>query len=119
MISTLYYYYRKLQARQLNRDAFVIIEQAEQTFTDNRLKEIANDIEGHLKRIHHMFGDKTVDLRRAHYEFRKLHKEARRKNEQANLTTITLVIIHLRSKIVGANAIPALGEIDTFIAHYR
>lgn len=109
---------KERQARQLNRDAPVIIEQAEQMFTDNRLKEIADTTVSQLARAHEMFGRAPIDLQRAHYEYRTLHKEARRQNEQANLTALTLVIIYLRSEISGVPAAPARATIDQFIARW-
>lgn len=109
---------KQRQARQLNRDAPVIIEQAEQMFTDNRLKEIADTVVEHLERAHRIFGRETIDLHRAHDEYRKLHKEARRRNEQANLTAMTLVIIHLRSELAGTDAAPARAAIDQFVARW-
>ena len=109
---------KQRQTRQLNRDAPVIIEQAEQMFTDNRLAEIAMTVSKHLERAHRMFGRTPIDLQRAHHEYRRLHKEARSKNEQANLTAMTLVIIHLRSELAGADAAPARDAINKFISRY-
>jgi len=106
------------QARQLNRDAPVIIEHAEQLFTDNRLAEIAKTVVEHRKRAFEMFGRSAVDLHRAHDEYRKLHKEARRRNAQADLTAMTLVIIQIRSEIAGVDAAPARAAIDQFITRW-
>ena len=109
---------KQRHTRQLNRDAPVIIEHAEQMFTDNRLAEIAMTVSKNLERAHRMFGRTPIDLQRAHHEYRKLHKEARSKNEQANLTAMTLVIIHLRSELAGADAALARDAINKFVSRY-
>lgn len=118
MIFNLFGNRKQRQARQFNRDAPVIIEQAEQMFTDNRLAEIAATVRQHLDRAHAVFGREGVDLHRAHDEYRKLHKVARQRNEQANLTAITLVIIHLRAEIAGVDAAPARAAIEQFLARW-
>ncbi len=106
------------EARQLNRDAPLIIEQAVQTFTENRLREIAATVGEHCDRAYRIFGRAPIDIRRAHDEYRKLHREARRRNEQSNLTAMTLVIIHLRAELNGVDAAPARAAIDQFVARW-
>ena len=119
MVFGLFGEFKKRQSRQLNRDAPIIIEQAEEIFTNSSLSQIAATVSTELQRAHLMFGQKPVDLRRAHDEYRKLHKEARRRNNQADLTAMTLVIIHLRAQITGIDALPARTGIEQFIARYR
>ncbi len=106
------------EARQLNRDAPMIIEQAEQLFTDNRLRKIAALVAEHRARAHTLFGRAPVDLKRAHYEYKTLHREARRRNEQADLTAMTLVIIYLRAEMNGVATAPARVAIDQFVARW-
>lgn len=106
------------KARQMNKDAPLIIDQAEQTFTDSRLKEIAETFVEHLARAHEMFGRAPIDLKRAEYEYRKLNKEARRRNEQANMTALTFVVIYLRSEMTGVAGAPARAAIDQFVARW-
>jgi len=106
------------KAQQMNRDAPLIIDQAKQMFTDNRLREIAATTRQHLERAHKIFGTEPIDLRRANDEYRKLHKEARRNNQQADLTAMTLVIIHLRAELNGIDAAPARATIEQFIASW-
>ncbi|MBM08187.1 MAG: hypothetical protein CMF69_01205 [Magnetovibrio sp.] len=111
--------FKKRQSRQLNRDLPIIIEQAEKMFADSRLSKIAGTVSAELHRAHKMFGTEPVNLRRAHYEYRKLHREARRNNNQAELTAMTLVIIHLRAEIVGGDALRARTGIEKFIERYK
>ncbi|MAH82969.1 MAG: hypothetical protein CBB68_00435 [Rhodospirillaceae bacterium TMED8] len=109
---------REREALQLNKDAPVIIDHAEQMFTDNRLQEIAEMVDTHLSRVRESFGRTRIDIKRAHYEYRKLHKEARRNNHQASLTALTLVIIHLRAEINGTLAVPACASIDAAMVRW-
>ena len=110
---------KQRQSRQLNRDASVIIEQAETMFVGSTLSKIAATVSTEMQRAHDVFGQKPVDLQRAHYEYRKHHKEARRRNNQAELTAMTLVIIHLRADIAGIDALPARTSIEQFIGRYK
>ena len=106
------------EAKQLNRDAPIIIEQAEQMFTDNRLREIAAMVVEYRDRAHQIFGREPIDLRRAHDELKKFHKEARNRNDQLKLTSMTLVIIYLRTELNGIGAAPARAAIDQFAARW-
>ena len=119
MVFVLFDVIKKRQSRQLNRDLPIIIEQAERMFTDSRLSKIAGVVSKELQRAHEMFGTEPVDLRRAHYEYRKHHKEARRANNQAELTAMTLVIIHLRAEIAGGDALYVCNGIEQFIKKYN
>ena len=110
---------KKRQSRQLNRDASGIIEQAETMFGGSTLSKIAAIVSTEIQKANDVFGRKPVDLRRAHYEYRKLHKEARRSNNQAELTAMTLVIINLRAEIAGIDALPARTNIEQFIGRYK
>jgi hypothetical protein len=106
------------EAKQLNRDAPLIIEQAEQTFTDARVREIAAAVVEHRDRAHQLFGRSGVDLRRAHDEYKKLHKDARNRNDQLQLTAMTLVIIYLRAEMNGLGSAPARAAIEQFVARW-
>jgi hypothetical protein len=106
------------EAKQLNRDAPLIIEQAEQTFTDARVREIAAAVVEHRDRAYQLFGRVGVDLRRAHDEYKKLHKDARNRSDQLQLTTMTLVIIYLRAEMNGLGSAPARAAIDQFVARW-
>ena len=119
MIFSLFERLKRRQSRQLNRDVLVIIEQAKTMFADKTLSQIAGIVSTEMHTAHNVFGQKLVDLRRAHYEYRKRHKEARRSNNQAELTAMTLVIIHLRAEIAGIDAKPARASIEQFVAQYK
>ncbi|MDD9876431.1 MAG: hypothetical protein OXR84_03205 [Magnetovibrio sp.] len=102
------------EARQLNRDAPLIIEQSEQTYPPTRLRDMAEMIVEFIERAHVRYGTQEIDLKRAHHDYKSLHKEARRKNDQIELSAMTLVIIYIRAEIAGPLAAPAREAIDAF-----
>jgi len=104
------------EAKQLNRDAPTIIEQAEQLYAPPRLRIMAETIVEFIERAHVRYGTAEIDLKRAHFDYKGLHKEARRKNDQVGLSAMTLVIIYIRAEMAGPQADPARAAIDTFTA---
>lgn len=103
------------EARQLNRDAPLIIELANETLPGPRIHEVAVTTGEHIRRAHKIYGAKAIDFKRAIQDYRGLHKDARRNNDQMALSAMTLVIIYLRAEIVGPAADPARAAIDEFI----
>ena len=119
MIFALFGDKKKREAKQLNRDVSIIIEQANQLYSSKRLCDMAETVVELIDRAYLRYGKSEVDLKRAHFDYRGLHKEARRKNDQIRLSAMTLVIIYLRAKIAGPGASPAIAEIDEFIDEWR
>ena len=107
---------REREAKQLNRDAPAIIAQAEALYSPARLQTMAETIAKYIERAHKRYGTDPINLRRAHYDFRNLHKEARRNNDQVGLSAMTLVIIYIRAEITGPKADPARAAINAFTA---
>jgi len=105
---------KKREAKQLNSDAPLIIEQSMQTYTGPRLREMAEMVVEHIARAHARYGTAEIDLKRAHYDYKGLHKEARRNNDQVALSALTLVIIHLRAEMNAPAAAPAIATIEDF-----
>jgi len=103
------------EARRLNEDARVIVEQTHQIFSEKGCNQIAERIVEYLTQARTRYGQTTVDLQRAHHDYRRLHREARRRGDQRELSALTLVIIHLRAGIAGAAAQPAQQAIEDFL----
>ena len=114
MLSGIFGDKKKREARQLNRDASSVIYQAEQLYAPTRLSFMAETISTFIERAHVQYGSSEIDLKRAHYDYRGLHKEARRMNDQIRLSAMTLVIIYIRAEIAGPPAGPARAAIDQF-----
>jgi len=106
------------EAKQLIRDVPLILEQARGLFSEEGMQVVADTAREHIERAHNIYGTEGIDLDRALYDYRKLHKDARRRTEQRVLSGLTLVIIYLRAEKTGAAADPARAAIETFIAEY-
>ena len=119
MLSTIFGDKNKREAAQLNRDAPAIIEQAEQMHPVPSLHIMAKSITDLIERAHVQYGRQEIDLKRAHFDYRVFHKEARRKNDQIGLSTMTLVIIYIRAEIAGPPANPARAAIEAFMAKWH
>ena len=114
-----YYEFRAAsEARQLNRDAPLIIEHAQELFRPEILIEIAGFVRQHVDRAHHQYGTSQIDLKRAHQDYKRLHKEARRRADQVALSSLTLTIIYLRAEIAGLGADRARLAIEGFVNDY-
>jgi hypothetical protein len=103
------------EAKQLNRDVPVILEQARSMFSEQSMRVVADLTLEHINRAHNIYGSKTIDFQRALFDYKKLHKDARGRSDQRALSAMTLVIIYLRSEIVGETAAPARSAIEDFV----
>jgi hypothetical protein len=107
-----------MEVRQLNRDAPLIISHATELFKPSVLNEIAVLVRDHVDRAHVQYGNSLVDLKRAHFDYKRLHKEARRRADQTGLSSMTLIVIYLRAEIAGPKADPARQDIKAFVSKY-
>ena len=103
------------EAKQLNRDVPLIIEQAEGMFSPGSMTVVADMTAEHIKRAHDIYGTQAIDFQRALFDYKKLHKDARGRTDQRALSAMTLVIIYLRAEIAGDAARPARDAIEQFV----
>ncbi|NQW00833.1 MAG: hypothetical protein HQ483_14105 [Rhodospirillales bacterium] len=103
------------EARQLNRDAPLVITHARGSFGAETMADVSALVRQHIARSHKEYGTEVIDLKRAHFDYKRLHKEARRRAEQPVLSALTLTIIYLRAEIAGAAADPARHAIDALL----
>ena len=104
------------EAKQLNRDAPLILEHARNMFSEGSMTVVADLAREHIERAHVQYGTQAIDYRRALQDYKRLHKDARGRNDQRALSALTLVIIYLRSEIAGEAAAPARDTINNFTA---
>jgi hypothetical protein len=107
------------EIRHLNRDAAVVIENARESYRSELLRDIAILIQQKIDEARINCGDDATCLQRALDHFRKLHREARRRNEHLGLTAYTLIIIYIRAALIGAECAPAREVIDGFLDNWR
>jgi len=103
------------EAKQLNHDAPLIIEQAYETLPRPHIHKVAMTTMEHIRQAYKDYGAKHIDLKRALQDFRGRHRDARRRGDQMALTAMTLVVIYLRAELAGPAADPARAAIDDFI----
>ena len=106
------------EAKRLNRDAPAIIDSASQSFSAERVRDIALMTLERLREVDEHLGKHSESRDQLLYRFRQLHSEARRRSDQVALTTYTLIIIHLRAEALGAICSPALESIDAFTGQW-
>ena len=107
------------EIRHLNRDAPVIIENARESYRSELIRDIAVLTHEKIEEASNHCGEDSVCIRRALDHFRKLHREARRKNEHVGLTAFTLVIIYLRAGLIGGECEPARAAVEGFLDEWR
>lgn len=107
------------EIRHLNRDAPVIIENARESYRSELVRDIAVLLHEKIREAETSCGDDVACLNRALDHFRKLHREARRKNEHVGLTAYTLIIIYFRAGALGRECAPARAAINGFLDEWR
>ncbi len=107
------------EIRHLNRDAPAVIENARESYRSELVRDIAFLTQQKVREAETSCGEDFACLQRALDHFRKLHREARRRNAHTELTAYTLVIIYLRGKILGQECAPARAAIDGFLDEWR
>jgi hypothetical protein len=107
------------EIRRLNGDAAVVIENARESYRSELVRDIAVLIDEKINEAKTHCGDDAVCIKRALDHFRRLHREARRRNEHVGLTAYTLVIIYLRAVLIGPECAPARDAVDAFLDDWR
>jgi len=107
------------EIHRLNRDAALVIENARESYRSELVRDIAILIHEKIGEAKTNCGDDVACLQRALDHFRKLHREARRRNEHVGLTAYTLIIIYLRAALIGPECAPAQDAIDGFVDSWR
>lgn len=107
------------EIRHLNRDAPLIIENARESYRSELVRDIAILIHQKITEAETNCGEDAACLHRALDHFRKLHREARRRNEHVGLTAYTLIIIYLGAELIGPQCAPARAAIDGFLDEWR
>jgi hypothetical protein len=98
---------RAREARQLNRDAVYIIEDATARFLDEQLTALVETTARELEAASKRLAMANFGLHNVLFDAKRLHREARRGARDVDLSAMTLVIIYLRSLKVGEAASPA------------
>ena len=103
------------EARQLHKDARIVVDMARQTYRAQLLIDIARITREGLTQIEELCGDDAAKRAREIDRYQALHREARRQHDQVGLTAYTLVIIHARSLDLSGLGAPARTAIQEFL----
>ena len=106
------------EVRRLAADVRSIIDMAEQTYRPQVLDEIANITRKDIKRVAERCGDDATCRARELDRFKSLHREARKQNQQGELTAYTLLIINIRAEDCGELGDPVRASIDQFLQRW-
>ncbi|MDH3411338.1 MAG: hypothetical protein OEM98_02515 [Gammaproteobacteria bacterium] len=96
-----------------------MIENARESYRSELVRDIAFLTQQKVREAEISCGEDFACLQRALDHFRRLHREARRRNAHTELTAYTLVIIYLRAQILGPACAPARAAIDAFLDEWR
>ncbi len=107
------------EVRHLNRDAPAVIENARESYRSELVRDIAILVHQKIVEVKSNCGEDPACLQRALDHFRRLHREARRRNEHVGLTAYTLIIIYLRAGLIGPECEPARAAIEGFLDDWR
>ena len=111
------------ESRRLSKDAASIVEFARVTYRTEILREIASLTREGIAQIDALGDDALGDAGPARRKqeidrFKALHRDARRRQDQAGLTAYTLVIIHAMSLEYGHTSAPAREAIQDYLADW-
>ena len=106
------------EVRMLNRDSAYIIEDAEQRFPDERLREMANTTRTYLAAAEEQLARENMAIANVLPHFQNLHRTARKERRDMGLSAVTLVIIHLKARKHGDACEPARAAISAFVEHW-
>lgn len=107
------------ESRQLNRDARAIVEMAQGTYRSELQRDIALLTRQGLDQVAEICAGDVECGRREVERFKTLHREARRRNNQVDLTAYTLIIIHVRAQALGEAGAPAVECIEAFLEQWQ
>jgi len=107
------------EARGLQRDARLIIDDVCEAYRDQLLNEIAKQIYIDLLHIDRNCQSELGSRKRELERHTSLHRDARRKFNPVALTAHTLVIIHLRATALGEPGQGVIEVINEFTEAWR
>ena len=106
-------------AKTLNKDARSILEMIHNVHRAEDLKRIAGMIRETRAEVHERSTGNTAFYETGLRALKDRNNAARRRNDQASWSAITLTIIYLRAEMEGPAAAPARAAIDSFLAEWQ
>lgn len=103
-------------ARRLDRDCRAIIRSDELAYRPSHLEKIGALVTEYLEQARKAGSIEPIDPPNW---LKNVHREARKKHDQARLSAATLTIIYLRAHKLGEDGAPVRQNIDSYLLKWR
>ena len=107
---------KRHEARRLDRDCRAIIRSDELAYQPSHLKKIGALVTEYLEQARKTGSIEPIDPPNW---LKNVHREARKKHDQARLSAATLTIIYLRAHKLGEDGAPVRQNIDSYLLKWR
>ena len=107
---------KRHEARRLDRDCRAIIRSDELAYRPSHLEKIGALVTEYLEQAHK--GESIEPIDPPNW-LKNVHREARKKHDQARLSAATLTIIYLRAHKLGEDGEPVRQNIDSYLLKWR
>jgi len=107
---------KRHEARRLDRDCRAIIRSDELAYRPSHLEKIGALVTEYLEQVRKAGSIEPIDPPNW---LKNVHREARRKHDQARLSAATLTIIYLRAHKLGEDGAPIHQNIDSYLLKWR
>ena len=107
---------KRHEARRLDRDCRAIIRSDELAYRPSHLEKIGALVTEYLEQVRKAGSIEPIDPPNW---LKIVHREARKKHDQARLTAATLTIIYLRAHKLGEGGEPVRQNIDRYLLKWR
>ena len=107
---------KRHEARRLDRDCRAIIRSDELAYRPSHLEKIGALVTEYLEQARNAGAIEPIDPPNW---LKNVHREARKKHDQARLSAATLTIIYLRAHKLGEDGAPVRQNIDSYLLKWR
>jgi len=107
---------KRHEARRLDRDCRAIIRSDELAYRPSHLEKISALVTEYLQQVRKAGSIEPIDPPNW---LKNVHREARKKHDQARLSAATLTIIYLRAHKLGEDGEPVRQNIDSYLLKWR
>ena len=107
---------KRHEARRLDRDCRAIIRSDELAYRPSHLEKIGALVTEYLEQARKAGSIEPIDPPNW---LKNVHREARKKHDQARLSAATLTIIYLRAHKLGEDGEPVRQNIDSYLLKWR
>jgi len=107
---------KRHEARRLDRDCRAIIRSDELAYRPSHLEKIGALVTEYLEQARKAGSIEPIDPPNW---LKNVHREARKKHDQARLSAATLTIIYLRAQKLGEDGAPVRQNIDSHLLKWR